>query len=121
MGLLKKFDLGEEVSNTEMASYLSRNPLPSDKDGQLQFINEQLWILHLINPSEAYSNWRRSGYPVLKPSTEYGAAVKDSRTIPRRLKYPLFEQTYNPTGYYEAVGRMGGEDNWNCRIWWDKE
>lgn len=121
MGLLKNFDLGEEVSNTEMASYLSRNPLPSDKDGQLQFINEQLWILHLINPSEAYSNWRRSGYPVLKPSTEYGAAVKDSRTIPRRLKYPLFEQTYNPTGYYEAVGRMGGEDNWNCRIWWDKE
>lgn len=108
------------ISSTEIESFLLTNQLPNDTQGKLRTINEQLWVLHFLNPAEAYSNWRRSGYPNLKSSTEYGAQVKDSQTIPRRLLYPVFEQTYNPQGYKSAVDRMGGTDNWNSRLWWDK-
>ncbi len=119
--LLTVFDLDQKILPEETTAYLVRNPFPADRESRLKSINEQLWLLHITNPPEAFSNWRRSGYPVLKPSTEYGALVKDSRTIPRRLKYPLFEQTYNPRGYKEAVTRMGGTDSWNIPVWWDHQ
>ncbi len=121
ISLLKKFEMEQTISDSQVNTYLAANPFPTTKEEQLRVINEQLWILHLINPAEAFANWRRTGYPVLKSSVEYGAVTIDSRTIPRRLKYPLFEQTYNPKGYYEALSRMGGVDSWNNRVWWDKE
>ena len=110
----------EKIGDAEIADYTAVNEWPDELQKQLQVINEQLWIFHFLNPAEAYSNWRRSGYPQLKSSAEYGAQVKDSREIPRRLLYPLTEQTYNPEGYSKALSRMGGTDSWNNRIWWDK-
>ncbi len=109
-----------KIGNDEINSFLSANPFPSDAEGRIKTINEQLWIYDFLNPAEAYSNWRRSGYPELKSSVEYGAKVKDSQSIPRRLFYPLTEQTYNPEGYYSAVKSMGGTDSWNAHVWWDK-
>ena len=87
---------------------------------RLKAINEQLWILHFNNTPEGYANWRRSGYPELLSSSNYGAVTIDSREIPRRLCYPLFESSYNPEGYAWAIERLGGTDNWNKSVWWDK-
>lgn len=108
------------IPTTERQTYWSAHAFPTDVQGQLKSINEQLWIVHITNPSEAYANWRRSGFPVLKSAKEYGAITIDSQTIPRRLPYPLFEKSYNPTNYQQAVSRMGGTDDWNARVWWDK-
>ena len=40
-------------------------------------------------------------------------------TTPVRLKYPMLESKYNSTNYSEALKRMGGDDDWHHRLWWD--
>jgi len=120
MELLKRYDL--EVTSANVTQFLSDNPFPSVMEDRLKLVNEQLWILHFTNPAEAYSNWRRSGYPVLLSSKDYNTEpVIDSQTIPRRLNYPLTESSYNREAYNAALAAMGGTDNWNSRVWWDKE
>lgn len=111
----KTFD--DQVIDT----YLQANSLPaSGLDAQLTAINTQLWILHFNNIPEGYANWRRTDIPVLLPSPHYGAVTIDSQTTPLRLCYPLFESSYNPEGYQSAIQAMGGKDDWNSPVWWDK-
>ena len=110
------------ISQEDRDKYISENPFPGSSmpEERLKAINEQLWILHFNNTPEGYANWRRSGYPELLSSSNYGAVTIDSREIPRRLCYPLFESSYNPEGYAWAIERLGGTDNWNKSVWWDK-
>lgn len=120
MKLLSEYG-ADAISDAEITAYLTANPFPSGINNQLKIINEQLWVLHFNNAPEAYSNWRRSGYPVLKSSSEYGALTIESKTIPRRFNYPLSEGSYNKEAYNAALEAMGGRDDWNARVWWDKE
>ena len=86
-------------------------------------INTQAWILHFMNPSEAWANLRRSDYPVILDRTKlnvYGDFVYDSDlTTPTRLKYPVLESKYNTDNYNDAIQRLGGKDDWHVRLWWD--
>lgn len=117
---LKKFG-AENITDTSIDNFITANPFPTGLDSRLESINNQLWILHFNNAPEAFANWRRSGIPALKSSVDYGAVTIDSRTIPRRLCYPLFEGSYNKEGYDSALATMGGKDDWNARVWWDKK
>lgn len=117
---LEKFG-ADRFEDQAIDTYLQANPLPSaGLEAQLTAINTQLWILHFNNIPEGYANWRRSDTPVLLPSTHYGAITIDSQTTPLRLCYPLFESSYNPEGYQSALSTMGGTDDWNAPVWWDK-
>ena len=120
MNLLLKWGV-ESYESNEISDYFAANPFPSIQESQIRVINEQLWILHFNNPPEAYANWRRTRYPVLKPSNdpEYGAVTHDSQTIPTRLCYPYDEIAYNNENMKDALERMGGTDNWNYRVWFD--
>ena len=90
---------------------------------KLEAINTQAWILHFTNPAECWANVRRSGYPKLKSSAEYGFGqyLTGGTEIPVRLCYPVLESSYNKKSYNEAIERMGGTDNWHCLLWWDTE
>lgn len=111
----------DKFEEQSIDTYLQANPLPAaGLDAQLTAINTQLWILHFNNIPEGYANWRRSDIPVLLPSPHYGAVTIDSQTTPLRLCYPLFESSYNPEGYQSAINAMGGKDDWNAPVWWDK-
>lgn len=120
MKLLSEFKI-DEVKDDEIDKYLVDKPFPDDAEGRIKAINEEMWILHLHNGPEAYSNWRRTDYPKLKSSSDYGALTIESQSIPRRLNYPLSENSYNHKAYQAALEAMGGRDNWNARVWWDKE
>ncbi|MXV52894.1 SusD/RagB family nutrient-binding outer membrane lipoprotein [Pedobacter sp. HMF7647] len=74
----------------------------------------QKWIHQYLNGFEAWSDWRRTGFPVLKPAEE---GVVDY--IPRRMGYPTDEATINTKNYQEAVARQG-PDELGTRMWWDK-
>jgi hypothetical protein len=121
MNFLKNFDSSISIPEKDINDYLLLYPFGNSAQEQIRMINEQLWILHLHNPGEAYANWRRSGYPKLRPSGEYGSITIDSEEIPRRITYPLLESTYNKNEYEKQTQKMGGSDNWNYRVWWDKE
>ena len=88
-------------------------------------INTQAWILHMMNPSEAWANLRRSDYPVILDRTKlktYGDFTYDDDNLqtPTRLRYPILENQYNSQNYKDAIDRMGGTDDWHHRLWWDK-
>lgn len=85
----------------------------SDANG-LQRIIKQKWVHQYLNGFEAWTDWRRTGYP------ELTAAVDATQTggIPRRMGYPSNAQALNAEGYNEAVARQGADDNFT-RVWWD--
>ncbi|RYC71350.1 MULTISPECIES: SusD/RagB family nutrient-binding outer membrane lipoprotein [Spirosoma] len=80
-------------------------------------IGDQRWIALYPNGSEAWTEWRRTGYPNLQP-TPY--AVNESKQIPRRYGYPNTEPTLNTAAYEAAVGRLSNGDKTSSRVWWDK-
>lgn len=81
-------------------------------------IGDQRWIALYPNGTEAWSEWRRTGYPDLKPTTN---AVNESKQIPRRYGYPNTEPTLNTAGYQAAITNLSNGDKTNSRIWWDKQ
>lgn len=121
----KKVSPIEEISADEINEYIANNPLSDDKEEAISQINTQAWILHITNPAEGWSNYRRSGYPALMNRATLPLRVGDftyedqDMSMPVRLMYPDFEQDYNKANLQEALNRMGGSDNWHHRMWWD--
>jgi hypothetical protein len=83
----------------------------------LSRIGNQKWLALYPNGQEAWSEWRRTGYPALSPAPD---AVATSPAIPRRLTYPSTEVTLNAGNYSAQVGTMPGGDAQSTRVWWDK-
>jgi hypothetical protein len=109
------FGADATISDTDAAAYLTAHPYVDAKG--LEMINTQFWAATLFNGYEAWNNWRRTGYPILKP-VEYPGNLTNN-TIPRRLTYPLLEATGNPVNYSKARESVPGGDNLTGRVWWD--
>lgn len=92
----------------------------SSTEASLKQINTDYWVLEgtLFDFNEAWSNWRRSGYPVLTP-VNYGGNFTNG-TIPRRQAYPISEPSQNPANYKTAADAISGGDTYAGRVWWDK-
>jgi hypothetical protein len=83
----------------------------------LEQINTQYWVACLMNGTEAYANWRRTGFPVIPANTYATQDIPRGQSI-RRLRYPDTEISLNTTHYNEALSRQGA-DELNIRMWWD--
>lgn len=115
------FSSAGAISATVATNYAAANPLDiSSTDNALKQINTQYWILAgtLFDFDEAWSNWRRSGYPVLTPVNYTGNFT--GGTIPRRQAYPTSEASTNPNNYAKAVTGLSTGDTYTGRVWWDK-
>jgi hypothetical protein len=87
---------------------------------KLQKIITQKWIANFPDGQEAWSEYRRTGYPKLLPvlkndskgtiTTEFG---------PRRNLFAQSEIDGNKAGYDSGVTKLGGPDNGGTRLWWD--
>jgi hypothetical protein len=102
-------------------AYAAANPLTTTTTAaSLAQINTQYWVLTgtIFDFSEAWSNWRRSGYPALTPVSYTGNFT--GGTIPRRQAYPTGESSNNPANYKTAAAAITGGDVYNARVWWDK-
>ena len=108
---------GANVTPAIAADFADNNPLVM-ADAMNQ-INTQLWILHFLDPIEAWSNWRRTGYPEIRFYNRNPSVNMTQGQTPRRMQYPLEEQMRNPHNWRAAVDRMGGTDSWLNRVWWD--
>ena len=81
----------------------------------LQQIITQKWAHQYLNGFEAWTDWRRTGFPVLTPAP--GAAQGGG--IPRRMGYPTNTSALNEVNYNAVVASQGADNNFT-RIWWDK-
>lgn len=124
MQLLNNYYLtSNKISEEEINAFIANNPLGENPK---ETINTQAWILHMMNPSEAWANMRRSDYPAILDRTRLGIFTNGftytdaDMTMPNRLRYPELEAQYNSANYKAAIERMGGTDNWHSKLYWDK-
>jgi hypothetical protein len=108
-------DAAAAVPGAAIQPYIDANPLSSGT--ALQQIGTQYWIASFLNGSEAWANFRRTGFPAL-PANPYVGDIP-AGTFIRRITYPVSEISANTANVNEAIARQGA-DKMDTRVWWDK-
>ena len=92
----------------------------ASNEEKLQKIIIQKWIATFPDGMEAWSEQRRTGYPVLFPVVvnESQGVFKNDDNV-KRMTFPEAFEYNNQMA--EAVQKLGGADNGNTRLWWDKD
>jgi hypothetical protein len=111
------------VSTAEKDAYLAQVGVLYDPADALNQINTQYWIANFLNPSEAWANFRRSGFPALNRNAYNNfLMVNGGNGFVHRFTYPDAELPKNKVNYLEAVALLnGGIDDFNTRVFWDKQ
>lgn len=118
---VKQWELfGATPKQEDIDSFVKANTLKSGTE--LNQIATQLWVLQFMDPFESWANYRRLELPVeVKFYNYYPGDNQSEGKTPRRMQYPVSEQTSNPEGYKSAVDRLASkQDTWIERVWWDK-
>jgi hypothetical protein len=85
----------------------------------LERIITQKWISMYPDGQEAWSEFRRTGFPKLFPVIVNSSGGKiSSTTFIRRINMPTAEA--NNPALAAAIATLGGPDNGGTRLWWDK-
>lgn len=97
--------------------YLTSGPAAWNPERGLEQIMTQKWIANIGNAYEAWTDWRRTGFPTqLRPAQ----ASLNNDLIPVRLPYPSDEQALNFENYQQAAAATN-DNSINVRVWWDVE
>ncbi|MGL3001884.1 SusD/RagB family nutrient-binding outer membrane lipoprotein [Flavobacterium sp. RSSB_23] len=111
-GIQASFDFNGISS--EGAAYIAQPNIVFTNQAQARVsIGEQMWISLFGQGFEAWTEWRRTGYPALSPVID----AKESR-IPTRLYYNSNEVALNKANYEAAVGTLTGGDKLTSPLWW---
>lgn len=87
--------------------------LSGTPEQQKEKIIGQKYIALYLNP-EAWTDFRRTGYPVLSPASGGSSAINPNGQIPRRFAYPNSEATLNPNIPTTT------SDLQQPKLWWDQ-
>ena len=104
-------------SITTVPAFLAQPGVAYDAVDGLRKIGYQRWVHLFLNGYEGWSEFRRTGFPVLTLPVGINGGI-----MPRRDGYPTQEQSNNSANYNAAVAAFpyGGADGLNTRVWWDK-
>lgn len=107
------------ISDADINDYLAEPDvdfsLATTDEEAIELINTQYWVVNIRNGTEAFANFRRSGYPALSPNL-YNNNLQGG--FARRMSYPDREASANAEAYAAAAAAMGG-DNLTNRVFWD--
>lgn len=112
MGVTQAFEywntnIPNDYLTTGKAAYGSNNA------NRIEQIITQKWIASIINGYEGWTEFRRTGFPVLKPI----AASLNNNLIPTRMPYPNDEAALNSSNYNVAATKTMG-NSINAKVWW---
>ena len=87
----------------------------------LERIITQKWIANFQLGTEAWADYRRTGYPRLFPVVvNNNPDITNLQLGARRMTYPLEEYEANGETIRAAVDQwLGGQDKMSTRLWWD--
>ena len=103
------------IPEATIKAYLDSQPFVASR--ALEQINTQYWVASFLDGTEAWANFRRSGFPALKKNPYPGSEVRGD--FIRRLIYPDTEIVVNSANLNEAITRQG-PNTLDTRVWWDK-
>lgn len=90
------------------------------KEEQLEQIITQKWIAMFPDGQEAWSEFRRTGYPRVFPVVvNNSGGTIDTDVQIRRINFVDVEKNTNGANVDAAVGMLKGPDNGGTRLWWD--
>lgn len=112
------FDASLAIPPADIDNYLTTNSYNSTD--ALKMIGDQFWVASFFDFFEAFSNYRRTGYPDLVPfggEPAHPENLTDGK-IPRRLIVNPNEANVN-TENFNAMEASQGANNQKTRVWWD--
>ena len=91
-----------------------------NNETKLEKIITQKWIAMFPDGQEAWSEFRRTGYPKIFPvvSNQSGGTIDTNIQI-RRIPFVDSELSTNAAGVSGAKSLLNGPDNGGTRLWWD--
>lgn len=122
----------EDVKNSKFSTdapstiTVKWNDAASEEEA-LERIITQKYIAIFPNGMEAWTEWRRTGYPrqivVAENLTNSDITTGNGVTGGvRRLQYPRTEYDNNFDNLNDAINKyLGGRDKGNVNVWWDKK
>jgi hypothetical protein len=111
------------VTDTDIDEFLTNIPeatLNGSEENKFRQVSTQMWIAFVPNFVEAWSNIRRTGYPVIAQRTDanvYSLGVTNG-ILPTRFKYASSEYRTNRVNVEAAVNEQGA-DLIDTPLWWD--
>jgi hypothetical protein len=85
-------------------------------DAKLEKIMVQKYYALFFTDFQQWYEFRRTGHPILPK----GPGLQNNGLMPERFKYPVAVQSLNRTNYEAAVAAMGGPDDLNTKVWWNR-
>ncbi|MCU0474006.1 MAG: SusD/RagB family nutrient-binding outer membrane lipoprotein [Bacteroidales bacterium] len=120
---IRKNMLQWSVPAAEITEYLSTEPeatLNGSDENKFRQIATQMWVAFTPNFVEAWSNMRRTGYPVIPQRTDANvyALGATNGILPKRFKYSSSEYLTNKANLDVAIEQQG-PDLIDTPVWWD--
>ncbi len=83
-------------------------------------IIEQKWIALFGQGIEAWTEWRRTGFPVF-PAPDSRAVLNNGGILPTRFTYSTNEYSLNKEGVEGGKALLGGNDDMKTKLWWSEK
>ena len=77
----------------------------------------QKWIALFGEGIEAWTELRRTGFPIM-PAPDPQAKFQNDGVMPTRLMYPSTEYSLNAAKVAQSVDLNDGPDDMKTRLWW---
>ena len=122
---VKPADYVDVVGSNNSKALTDITPVYDDqasKEKNLERIITQKWLAMFPEGQEAWSEFRRTGYPKLFPvkKNDSNGTINTNEQI-RRLLFPQSEYDNNAQHVQEAISMLGGQDTGGTKLWWDKK
>jgi hypothetical protein len=109
------------ISVAEQDAYITQPSVAYSPANANDLINTQYWIVCIRDGSEAWANFRRSGFPALNRNDYDDQLLENGGDgYVHRFTYPDYELSDNKENYQAAVSLLnGGIDDLISRAFWD--
>jgi len=89
---------------------------------KLERIITQKWLGIFPDGEEAWTEFRRTGYPKVFPVVlNQSGGLVDTQIQIRRLTFPGSEYSNNTVELQKGITLLGGPDTGGTKLWWDKK
>lgn len=89
----------------------------ADREVKLERLITQKWIALWPLGQEAWSEYRRTGYPHFFPLLNGNVS---NLPVANRIPFPPSEYIRNTVNVNAAVSKLGGPDNYQTKVWWQR-
>jgi hypothetical protein len=109
------------ITTAEYNAYIAQPAVLYNSANALNQINTQYWLSSFLNSSEAWANYRRTGFPTLaRNSYNNNLLANGGDGYVHRFSYPDNELSKNRENYNAAIAKLnGGKDDLVSRVFWD--